>query len=198
MISEMVGGTAEFPIGSRIKMRRKASGLTLQQLADKSGLSSPFISQVERNKASPSIVSLARLARALEVDIGFFLEAPNDPSVLCRAGAQPVILVDSPVTYFQLSADLTQQLMDAILMHIPPGHEFPVDQRDGEDFLYVLSGELFVTVGALEATLSRGDSLHFNSALPHTAANRGECEVMLLYVGTPSLFNVAGKRTLSA
>ena len=176
------------PIGSRIKVRRKSLGLTLQQLARTSGLSAPFISQAERNKTAPSIVSRMKLAQALDVDIGYFLEVPQDSSVVQRADRQPRIAIDSPVEYFQLGADLPEQRMDAILMRIPPGHNFPVDQREGEDFLYVLSGELYVEAGGVKTLLKPGDSMHFDSRLPHTARNDTENEVLLLYVGTPSIF----------
>ena len=80
------------------------------------------------------------------------------------------------------------QQMDALLMVIPPGHVFPVDQREGEDFLYVLKGELYTELGDLKETLREGDSSHFNSRTPHTASNLTDEDVILLYVGTPSVF----------
>jgi uncharacterized cupin superfamily protein len=73
-------------------------------------------------------------------------------------------------------------------MSIPPGHVFPTDRRDGEDFLYVLKGELNAVVGDVKTTLRTGDSMHFDSRVPHTARNDSDAEVLLLYVGTPSVF----------
>lgn len=188
MIIEMTRKKAELPIGSRIKERRKSLGMTLQQLAAESGLSAPFISQVERNKAAPSIVSLTNLAKALRVEIAYFLQVPSDSSGIRRAKRRRRILVESPVDYFQLSANLADQKMDAILMRIPAGHEFPVDQRQGEDFLYVLEGSLEIVTGETRAILKPGDSIHFDSRIPHSANNRTNREVTLLYVGTPSIF----------
>ena len=176
-------------VGALVRARRKESGLTLQQLAEKAGLSAAFISQVERNKVVPSIVSLANIARALETNITEFMEIPQGEQPI-RTGDDPqYIQIDSPVRYIQLSANMKLQKMDAILMRIPPGHVFPTDQREGEDFLYLLEGELYTELGILKKTLKAGDSMHFNSRTRHTASNLTESDVVLLYVGTPSIFD---------
>ena len=176
-------------VGALVRARRKEAGLTLQQLAAKAGLSAAFISQVERNKVVPSIVSLANIARALETNITEFMEIPQGEQPIRTVDNPQYIQMDSPVTYIQLSANMKLQKMDAILMRIPPGHVFPVDQRDGEDFLYVLEGELYSELGDLKKTLKAGDSMHFNSRTRHTASNLSEADVVLLYVGTPSIFD---------
>lgn len=178
----------KLPIGERLKSRRLALGMTLQAVADASGLSAPFLSQAERNQTVPSLVSLTSLGKALGVDIGYFIEIPKDENIVSRADAPDVIAIDSPVIYHQLSAMLPDRKMDAILMIIPPGHRFPVDQRDGEDFLFVIEGELVSQVGEVRATLRAGDSMHFRSQAPHSAWNETDTDVKLLYVGTPSIF----------
>ncbi len=131
--------------GQMIRARRVQLGLTLQQLGEKAGLSPAFISLVERNKASPSLVSLLNLARALDVKASAFME-------------------------------------------IPAGHVFTDDQREGEDFLYVIKGELYCELGDEKMTLTEGDSMHFNARTVHNASNLTDSEVELLYVGTPSVF----------
>lgn len=181
-------GKTRFAAGQTIRARRQELGLTLQNLAAKSGLSVPFISQVERNQASASLVSLMNLARALEVSVSTFMEIPLGEAPIRRRSSPQRIEIESPVEYVQLSAGMKFQQMDALLMIIPPGHVFPIDQREGEDFLYVLKGELQTELGELKETLREGDSSHFNSRTPHTAANLTGEEVVLLYVGTPSVF----------
>ncbi|MBY0509181.1 MAG: XRE family transcriptional regulator [Rhodospirillaceae bacterium] len=179
-------------IGGRIKSRRQELGLTLQALAEASGLSAPFLSQAERNQTVPSLVSLSALASALNVEIGYFMEVPKDDNIVHRAEAPEFIDLDSPVIYHQLSSMLPGQMMDAILMTIPPGHRFPVDQREGEDFLYIVEGEMVSHVGEVKVVLKRGDSMHFRSQTPHSAWNESDRDVVLLYVGTPTIF---GKRS---
>lgn len=182
------GTGPKLAIGGRIKSRRQELKLTLQAVADASGLSAPFLSQAERNQTVPSLVSLASLARALGVDMSYFLEMPKDENIVKRADDPEFIEIDSPVVYHQLSAMLPDQKMDAILMIIPPGHRFPIDQREGEDFLYVLEGEMMSHVGELRTVLRAGDSMHFRSQAPHSAWNETNADVKLLYVGTPSIF----------
>ncbi len=181
-------GKSVIAAGEIIRARRQELGLTLQELAEKTRLSPAFISQVERNKAAASMVSLMNLARALEVRVTMFMEIPAGETPVRRKDDPQSIEVDSPVEYVQLSAGMKFQQMDAILMVIPPGHIFPVDQREGEDFLYVLKGELYSELGDMKLTLKAGDSMHFNSRTPHTASNLTEENVHLLYVGTPSVF----------
>lgn len=178
------------PLGERIKTRRKALGLTLQQLAERSSLSAPFISQAERDLTTPSLVSLLALADALEVELGYFMQIPDNMDVVHRAADPQVIAIDSPVQYFDLASQLENRQLDVILMKIPPGHVFPVDQRNGEDMLYLISGELHASAGQTETVLAAGDSMHFDSRLPHSASNKSEEEAVLLYVGTPSVFGL--------
>ena len=182
------GRRTKFVTGQIIRGRRRELGLTLQALADRSGLSVAFISQVERNQAAASMVSLMNLARALDIRVSEFMEIPMGEAPIRRSADPQYIDIDSPVQYIQLSANMKFQQMDVVLMKIPPGHVFPVDQREGEDFLYVLKGELHTELGTLKATLREGDSTHFNSRTPHTARNLTGEEVILLYVGTPSVF----------
>ena len=174
--------------GQMIRARRVQLGLTLQQLGEKAGLSPAFISLVERNKASPSLVSLVNLARALDVKASAFMEIPAGEAHVRRRSDPQHIEVDSPVEYNQLSACMRFQQMDAIFMRIPPGHVFPDDQREGEDFLYVIKGELYCELGDEKVTLAEGDSMHFNARTVHNASNLSDSEVELLYVGTPSVF----------
>lgn len=175
------------PIGERIKSRRKALGLTLQELADRSGLSKPFLSQAERDLTTPSLMSLLSLARALDVEVSYFMEIPQAKDVVRRADAPQPIAVASPVTYFDLASSLPDRKLDIVLMRIPPGHAFPVDTRNGEHFRYLLEGELYARAGDIHTTLKAGDSMHFDARAPHTVENRTDREAVLLYVGTPSV-----------
>lgn len=180
-------------IGQRIKFRRLQLGLTLKQISERSGLSAPFLSQAERNQTVPSLVSVLALAKALEVDIPYFLEVPTERSIVCRAKQRPKILLDSPVAYFDVSSNLAHRQMDAIVMKIPPGHTYPIDQRDGEEFMMVLQGELQVVIGEIRTTLRSGDSAHFTSQLAHASSNTSEKTVTVLYVGTPAIFSEASR-----
>ncbi|NOX51911.1 MAG: helix-turn-helix domain-containing protein [Gammaproteobacteria bacterium] len=176
-------------IGSLLKARRTMLGLTLQELADGAELSAAFLSQVERGKATPSIVSLINIAGALETDIHYFITPPAPTSLVRRADNPHYIDIDSPVVYKRLDAKIRNQQMNALLMEVPPGVELPVVHRaEGEDFFYVLEGEVEQSIGDEVFTLRQGDSAHHNTQVDHSVVNKSGHVAKLLWVGTPLLF----------
>ena len=176
-------------MGSLLKARRLAQELTLQELADRSELSAAFLSQAERGKATPSIVSLINIAKALETDIHYFITPPAPTSLVRRADNPQYIDIDSPVVYKRLDAEIRNQQMNALIMEIPPGTALPVVHREeGEDFFYVLEGEVEQTIGDKAFTLRQGDSAHHNTQVDHAVVNKSKRIVKLLWVGTPVLF----------
>lgn len=174
--------------GELLRNRRKKLRLTLNEVALQSGLSVSFISLAERGKATPSIVSLSRIAQALDVNINYFLAPPQTNNIMHRAAEPEYYPLDSPVTYIRLSAGHANQKMDSFIFIIPPGPIFPRVHRDGESFYYVLEGELHFEVGDDGFDLGPGDNLHFDARHSYTMQNRGEQPVKVLWVGTPVLF----------
>jgi transcriptional regulator with XRE-family HTH domain len=176
-------------IGSLLKARRRALGLTLQELADRAELSAAFLSQAERGKATPSIVSLINIARALETDIHYFITPPSPTSLVRRANDPQYVDIDSPVVYKRLDAEIRNQKMNALIMEIPPGTALPVVHREeGEDFFYVLEGEVEQSIGDKVFTLKKGDSAHHNTQIDHSVINKSKKLAILIWVGTPLLF----------
>ncbi|WP_157218062.1 helix-turn-helix domain-containing protein [Flavisphingomonas formosensis] len=179
--------------GALLRDRRKKLRLTLNEVALRSGLSVSFISLAERGKATPSIVSLSRLAQALEIDLSYFLTPPQTNNIIHRAVEPEYYPIDSPVTYIRLSAGHTNQKMDSFIFVIPPGPIFPRVHRDGESFYYMLEGELHFEVGQESFDLGPGDNLHFDTRHSYTMQNRGTEPVRVLWVGTPVLFPAAAE-----
>lgn len=176
-------------IGSLLKARRLSLGLTLQELADRAELSAAFLSQAERGKATPSIVSLINIAKALETDIHYFITPPAPTSLVRRANDPQYVDIDSPVAYKRLDAEIRNQQMNALLMEIPPGIALPVVHREeGEDFFYVLEGEVEQSIGDKVFTLKKGDSAHHNTQVDHSVVNKSNKLAKLIWVGTPLLF----------
>jgi transcriptional regulator with XRE-family HTH domain len=196
----MATAPAQASVVESLKFRRKELGLTLHEVARRSGLSPAFISLAQRHKAVPSIVSLIALAKALEVSINYFLTPPKIGKILRRAREPEIYPMDSPVTYVRLSAGHRGQMMDSFLFTIPPGPKFPRVHRDGESFYYVLEGRLQFEVDEDVYELGPGDSLHFNSQHRYAMQNSGSRDVKVLWVGTPPLFpadlkSAAAKKT---
>jgi len=176
-------------IGSLVKARRLELKLTLQDIADRSELSAAFISQTERGKTTPSIVSLINIARALETDIHYFISPPSPTSLVRRADDPVYIEIDSPVVYKRLDAEIRNQHMNALIMEIPAATDLQAVHRDeGEDFFYILEGEVEQTIGDKTFTLKKGDSAHHNTQVDHAVVNKSGKMAKILWVGTPVLF----------
>ncbi len=187
-VPEKTGRHVRRSIGGLLKAKRLAQGLTLQELAQRSELSAAFLSQAERGKATPSIVSLINIARALDTDIHYFISPPAAATLVSRADEPRYLELDSPVQYRVMNADIPNQRLGALLMTVPPGIELPAVHRDeGEDLFFILSGNIELEIDGKHFTLGAGDSTHINTQLDHSMRNSGSEDATLLWVGTPAL-----------
>jgi transcriptional regulator with XRE-family HTH domain len=176
-------------VGSLIRARRRELNMTLQETAEKAELSAAFLSQAERGKATPSIVSLINIASALETDIHYFITPPAASELVRRHDDPEYLDVDSPIGYRRLDSDIRNQKMSALLMEIPAGVQLPeVHRSEGEDLFYVIEGEVEQSIGGQVFTLRRGDSAHHNTQVNHSLKNNSSERAVILWVGTPALF----------
>lgn len=176
-------------LGSKIRSRRRQLGLTLDAVAQTADLSKPFLSQVERDKASPSITSLAKIARALGVSIQYFLTAPLETDTVQRADKLRFFsLDDSGKQYAALTGNIPDRQLEALLTRLPPHSTSEVTTHAGEEFFYVLQGAVTITLEGQEFEVRTGDSAHYQSTTPHLWENRGTIDTVLIWVGTPTLF----------
>jgi transcriptional regulator with XRE-family HTH domain len=176
------------PIASAIRARRRRLGFTLQHLAEKSGLSAPFLSQVERDQATPSLTSLIAIAQALDVDIQYFINPPPFSDVVRRAAEPEYLETGTKLRHVRLTGGHAERQMEALLLIIPAGLAAPTTAREGEGFYYVLEGKLTVTLGKATFTLGEGDSAHFDQRHPFQMSNAGKRVLRILWVGTPAIF----------
>jgi len=172
-------------IGERIHQRRTELGITIRELGRRTNLSASFISQVERGKVNVSIDSLQRIASNLEVSILYFLppshsgetpatsqahaSGPIQPensleyNPVVRANSRPrLTLPASGITYELLVNALTRK-MEAIYEILKPGasKETRPLRQPTEEFIYVISGSLRMSLDIGEYTLNPGDSIYF-------------------------------------
>jgi len=175
-------------MGAAIRDRRRRLSMTLQDLADASGLSVPFLSQVERDRAMPSLISLTSIATALGVEMSYFVGTPP-PGQIVRRGSEPERLHfgTGPVGYVRLSGRHEERKMEALHITVPPGLASPLAHREGEGFWYVLDGKLDVWIGQEHFLLGPGDSAHFDQRHPYRMRNDGSSDVRMIWVGTPAL-----------
>lgn len=176
-------------IGDRIRDARKARRLTLQRVADATGLSIGFLSQVERDITTPSLSSLVTIARALDVSINAFLQAVEIPNGVTRHEDRAVYsLHPSWIVYERLSSEAQGQSLSAVKMRIPPHYLSETSTHEGEEVVYILSGTLRYVIEGAVYELNAGDSLHFSPQRPHKVHNPTDQPVDAILVGTQPLF----------
>ncbi len=160
-------------IGARLRAARKQKGWTLEVLGSKSGLSTGFLSQVERDLTTLSIVSLSAICRALHVPIESLFSSSRPigqtPSAVTRADQQLHIQIGgSPITYGYLSSQLPDAPIEELLIaEFPPHCNQQDSSHEGQDFGYVLRGSLTLQVQDTQYELEIGDSYRVPASQPH-------------------------------
>jgi transcriptional regulator with XRE-family HTH domain len=180
-------------IGERIKRARKRQGLTLQDVARKSGLTPGYISQIENNKALPSVAAIFKIGNVLDCPLTFFFDRDGAPDryVVRKHERKILPLPGSRITCELLSPDLVGKRLDPNIMRFEKGGttgRTPYSHKEGEVLILVLRGEFELIVDRERSILREGDSAHFNATTPHTIANRAEGPGEILWVATPPTY----------
>lgn len=169
--------------------------MTLQALSDGSGVSVGYISQIERDQVTPTLGTLASLARALGVGLDYFVAMPNVSDTLVRREDRRRFSLDGVTQqYEQLGVDLPNHEMSAFMIYVPNGYSSETVSHEGEEFIHVLQGELDITLDGESLALRRGDSLHFRGNRRHSWQNRSGGTAQLLWVGRLTHFPMKGVR----
>jgi len=179
-------------IGEKIKKLRKEKEMSIAELANKSDLSSSLISQIERNMVTPSIVSLWKIAQSLEVSVGYFFdEEVKDIAnpIVRRNERKKIIASNNNAMYELLSPDLNRKI-EFLYITIKPGDYSSKDlvTHEGEECGIVIKGRLMVKMKDKEYILEEGDSIYFDSTIPHKYINIGDEECISIWAMTPPSF----------
>ena len=174
-------------IGARLRKLRVRRGLSLAQVAEKVGVSLGFLSALERSQMSASVGTLRKLARFYKTNILDFFDPAAAASRLVKPERRKVLEAGRGVRMELLAWGNT--VMEPHLFRIAPnsgsGESYT---HEGEEFLYVLRGELHISLQGEEYRLKPGDSFYFESATPHHWKNPGRSETHVLWVNTPPTF----------
>ncbi|MDX5356947.1 MAG: helix-turn-helix domain-containing protein [Rhodobacterales bacterium] len=176
-------------VGSNLRKLRKAKGLSLQRLAEASGVSVGMISQVERGLANPSMRLLTALRRALNISMQeLFGEDPiaapetSDPNFVRRRANRPMI--DLGTLHKELLTPTDQRHLQIMILRMDPGGEsggkalsYPAEKGG-----LVLSGQVVLSVDGEVATLFAGDSFVFDSVSPHFLRNTSDEPAEVLWI----------------
>lgn len=178
-------------ISRQIRSLRKARGMTLMELASRTGLSIGYVSQIERNLSSPSVVALHAISSALGVNIGSFFSGgevapPDECAFIVRADRRHRVSYASGIVDQLLSPNLEGQL-ELLMSRFQPGAtsgEKPYTHQ-GEEAGIVIAGQFELWVDDKHFMLGEGDSFTFPSTLPHRYRNPGGVETVVIWAITP-------------
>lgn len=179
-------GTAR-ALGNHLRKLRSRKDLSLAQVASAVGVSVGFLSALERSRMTASVGTLRKLARFYKTNILDFFDPAESNSPLVSPEKRKVLHAGEGVTMELLAWGNT--VMEPHLFRIAPdagsGESYA---HEGEEFLFVLKGELKIGLNGKEYQLKEGDSFYFESATPHHWKNPGRKETWVLWVNTPPTF----------
>jgi len=181
-------------IGATIRAVRQERGLSLRDLSGLTGFSISFLSLVERGRSSLALTSLQRVASAFGISVASFFpdvgggrEAPV-PHVARASGGARQLSTGSQRTYSLLSGRGFTQLLEPMLVTVEPSETIEEPYaHEGEEFAYMLKGELLFVIAGVDHRLGPGDSIHFQSTVPHSIHNDTDAPVEAVWVLTPRL-----------
>jgi transcriptional regulator with XRE-family HTH domain len=181
----------ELQLGPRIRSLRHARRVTLRELAERAGVTESFLSQVEREVTSPSIASVQRIARALDLGIAdLFVDEPPLGRVVRRAERRRIAYQGLNATDEFLTAGRDGRLQ-VILTTIEPGGgtgDEAYTHESDEEVVIVLEGRLELWVGEEHHLLETGDTITHSSRQPHHNRNPGPGRAVILFCSTPPSF----------
>jgi transcriptional regulator with XRE-family HTH domain len=180
-----IGGSS---IGERLSMMRQGKGLTQEELASRADLTKGFISQVERNLTSLSVESLLAILDALDEKPSTFFDAASEQKLVFKVKDR-VELEKEDVASFQILVPAAQnRLMDPALVALKPGEKMEEGPHEGEEFGFVLSGGIELSLGGKTYKLRRGECFYFRASKRHRIANRRKTRALVLWVSSPPNF----------
>src|SRR5918998_5822075 len=181
------------PVGPRIRNLREAMDLSLRDLAERSGVSAPMLSQVERGETSPTLQVAARIAGGLELRLSQLLRLDEDGMVtIVRRDERRSGGADGH-GYEILTPPLPGQRAEVSRHTLPPGAatrgpgDPPMHEPGARETTIVESGELTLLIDGAEHALAAGDTVTFDADLPHHFENHGKEEAVLLAIVSAGL-----------
>ncbi len=163
---------------SKVKDIRERQNMSIEELAERSGVKLEVLQAMEDGDIIPSLTPLTKMARALGVRLGTFLDdAPQVGPVLVRDGKPQNVLYfsgredvtnNTGLEFHALGAGKIDRNMDPFIIDVETHDEnYELSSHEGEEFIYVLDGEIEVVYGQDTFLVSKGDSIYYDSVVPH-------------------------------
>lgn len=184
-----IGGTM---LGNKIRMLRKSYNLKLNDIADKSGLSVSYISQLERDLVEPSLSSLKKIAAALNTPVYLLIDDTENENIVMKKGERPIMSFGHSDTRYEIvsttasNANFSPKMM-MVEFTIPGNGEDSDDYitHSAEELIVLTKGSIDITYGDTVYELNEGDSIYVQENIPHRIVNKGTEDAIGYYVVTP-------------
>ena len=182
---------ADVQLGPRIRALRRSRSITLRELAERAGVTESFLSQVEREVTSPSIATVQRIARGLDLAIAelFTEDAPHGRVV--RRGERRRIAYPGLGAIDEFLTSNMSGRLQVIMSTVDPGGgtgDEAYSHDSDEEVVIVLAGSLELWVAEEHHVLAEGDAITYSSRLPHRNVNNGDRPAIVLFCVTPPSF----------
>lgn len=170
-------------IGKRIQSYREKQNLTIEDLANRTVLSEDFLRAVEEDDMYPSLRPLVKISRALGVRLGTFMDdhISSDPLIVRLAEREEELTMhpdgkEPGMVFHSLGKGKTDRHMEPFFIEMLPESckDMSLSSHEGEEFIVVQSGKMRLIYGQEESILEAGDSVYFNSVVPHNVGCAGE------------------------
>ncbi len=177
-------------IGDKIRRLRSKNGLTQEELADRCELSKGFISQLERDLASPSIATLVDILEGLGTNLkDFFNETIDEKIVFAKEDIFESENEELKHMIKWVIPNAQKNAMEPILIELEPGgtskEDFP---HEGEEFGYVINGSIYLHIGKDKYRVRKDESFYFKANSNHYISNAGKTKARVIWVSTPPSF----------
>jgi len=182
--------TPKESLGSRIHSAREMRGLTLQDLSSRTGISLETLEKVEANKMIPPLGELIKLGKALEMKMGYFISpGVEKPMTVVHADKRLVVSrhgkkksEEYGYFYESLAPEKANRFMEPFLITMVPSEVKELSTHDGQEFIFVLEGEMRAQVGDQVEILKPGDAVYYDSSSPHLVKCHGDKPTKILAV----------------
>jgi transcriptional regulator with XRE-family HTH domain len=178
----------EEKLGKKIQQHRIDKGLTLQELAEKTGFTKGYLSKIENSEKAPPVSTLINLAKALNVSMSEIFGETDERNLIClvKRAERRIIARDGSVfgyAYQTLAHKFHNKHMDPYFLTLPlEPRENVLFQHKGEEIIFVLGGTMKFFHGEKEFIVEEGDCIYFDGSLPHYGVCQGNKEVKCLIV----------------
>ena len=185
-------------VGEKIKAIRQAKQISVEDLVERTGLAQEQIERIESNVDIPSLAPLIKIARALGVRLGTFLDDQDEMgAVVSRkedhsdntiSFSNNAMNARTHMQYHSLSASKADRHMEPFIIDVQPTEEtsYELSSHEGEEFIYVMEGVVEVAYGKKKHLIEAGDSIYYDSIVPHHVHGfEGQAAKILAVVYTP-------------